>query len=330
MIINGRLEEEILHLYRGKNEYRGSEDMIYTCTLNPAIDYIVHLDQFQLGGLNRAVSTAKFAGGKGINVSRVLTRFGAENTALGFLGGFTGDFIVNELDKEGICHQFVRVMEDTRINVKVKAGKETEINGQGPAVTLKESGQFKALIEQLNEGDILLLAGSVLSSLPENYYVQLVRISEARGIKVAIDTSGPILKKLLEYKPFFIKPNHHELGELFQTDIQSKEQAASLAKKLVDKGIENVIVSMAGEGALFVNKNFVLSAKPPKGRVKNSVGAGDSMVAGFLAGYTKGNTMQEAFRFSVAAGSATAFSEDLCTKEQAEQLYSEVKISEME
>ncbi|OCA82750.1 1-phosphofructokinase [Pseudobacillus wudalianchiensis] len=304
--------------------------MIYTCTLNPAIDYVVHLDRFEPGELNRALSTSKFAGGKGINVSRVLTRFGAENTALGFLGGFTGDFIINELDKEGIRHRFIRVAEDTRINVKVKAGKETEINGQGPTVTLKESEQFKALVERLNEGDILLLAGSVLSCLPKNYYTQLMELAKERGIKVAVDTSGPVLKELLQHKPFFIKPNHHELGELFQTSIQSKEQAIHLAKKLMEKGIENVIISMAGEGALFVNKDIVLSAKPPQGQVKNSVGAGDSMVAGFLAGYVKGKPMQEAFRFSVAAGSATAFSEDLCTKEKAEQLYSEVQISEIE
>ncbi|MEK4031065.1 MULTISPECIES: 1-phosphofructokinase [Bacillaceae] len=304
--------------------------MIYTCTLNPAIDYIVHLEHLETGTLNRAVSTAKFAGGKGINVSRVLTRFGAENTALGFLGGFTGEFIIDELNKEGIHHQFIRIAQDTRINVKVKAGNETEINGQGPTVTLEESEQFKDLIKQLNKGDILLLAGSVLSSLPEDYYVLLMKIAQERGIKIAVDTSGPILKKLLAHKPFLIKPNHHELGELFQTDIQSREQAVVLAKQLVSEGVEHVMVSMAGEGALFVNKDVVLSAKPPQGQVKNSVGAGDSMVAGFLAGYAKGAAIEEAFRFSVAAGSATAFSEDLCTREKAEKLCSEVQISKLE
>ncbi|KAB7704143.1 1-phosphofructokinase [Bacillus aerolatus] len=304
--------------------------MIYTCTLNPAIDYIVKLDHFEPGGLNRAVDTAKFAGGKGINVSRVLTRLGAENTALGFLGGFTGDFILNELDQEGIRHQFIRVAEDTRINVKLKAGTETEINGQGPAITQEEADRFTALIEQLNEGDVLLLAGSVLSSLSEDYYVQLMEIAKDRGVKTAVDTSGPMLKKLLDYKPFFIKPNHHELGELFQTTVDSKEQAVKLAKKLVAEGIENVIVSMAGEGALLVSEDMVLAAKPPKGEVKNSVGAGDSMVAGFLARYANGDSLEEAFRYSVAAGSATAFSEDLCTKDKAEQLSSQVQILTME
>ncbi|HZG74036.1 MAG TPA: 1-phosphofructokinase [Chondromyces sp.] len=304
--------------------------MIYTCTLNPSIDYVVRVEQFIAGGLNRAVDSATFAGGKGINVSRVLRRLGVENIALGFVGGFTGDFIVSELDKEEIGHRFVQVSGNTRINVKLKSESETEINGQGPKITTQESEELASYIRQMAKGDVLLLAGSIPSSLPADFYAALMTDAKSRGVKVVVDTSGPALKELIAHEPFLIKPNHHELGELFDTTVESKEHAMQLAKRLVENGVTHVIVSMAGEGALYVGQDTVLAAIPPKGKVQNSVGAGDSMIAGFLAQFEMGASIEEAFRYSVATGSATAFSEDLCTKDKVEELTSQVQISRVE
>ncbi|MBM7648979.1 1-phosphofructokinase [Bacillus ectoiniformans] len=304
--------------------------MIYTCTLNPSVDYIVKVEDFQLGSLNRSSETHFYAGGKGINVSRVLNRLGVENTALGFAGGFTGSFIKEALDQEGVTHDFSPIQNETRINVKMKTDAETEINSEGPAITEGEAEQLVQKVAQLHENDVLILAGSIPPSLPKDYYASLMKTAKDRGCKVVLDTSGEALKELLPYKPFVIKPNHHELGELFQTEVTTVEKAVELGKRLVADGIEHVLVSMAGEGALYLNAQSVLHAVPPKGKVKNSVGAGDSMVAGFVSQLAKNAPVETAFLFSLAAGSATAFLDDLCTKEKVEELLQDVQVTILE
>ncbi|GCD82825.1 1-phosphofructokinase [Parageobacillus thermoglucosidasius] len=300
--------------------------MIYTCTLNPSVDYIVHVDELRVGELNRAVKTLTFPGGKGINVSRVLKRLGVESTALGFIGGFTGSFIIEQLQNENIACDFVEVPGNTRINVKLKSGTETEINGQGPVIEPKYEEALIKKMQALTENDVVVLAGSVPSSSSPGIYEQIIDEAKKRKAKVVVDTSGQALKQLLARKPFLAKPNHKELAELFETSLHSKDEIIVYGRRLVELGVENVIVSMAGNGAFYFNKEMALFAEAPKGTVKNSVGAGDSMVAGFLAAYTSGKSVEEAFAYSVASGSATAFSEDLCTKDRVEQLVHEVNI----
>lgn len=300
--------------------------MIYTCTLNPSVDYIVHVDEFRVGELNRAVKTLAFPGGKGINVSRVLKRLGVESTALGFIGGFTGAFIIEQLQNENIACDFVEVPGNTRINVKLKSGTETEINGQGPMIEPKYEEALIQKMQALTEDDVVVLAGSVPSSLSPDIYEKIIDEAKKGKAKVVVDTSGPALKQLLARKPFLAKPNHKELAELFETSFHSKDEIMVYGRRLVELGVENVIVSMAGNGAFYFNKEMTLFAKAPKGTVKNSVGAGDSIVAGFLAAYTSGKSLEEAFAYSVASGSATAFSEDLCTKDRVEQLVCEVNV----
>ncbi|MED5051583.1 1-phosphofructokinase [Anoxybacillus rupiensis] len=300
--------------------------MIYTCTLNPSVDYIVEVDHFQIGELNRALSATTFPGGKGINVSRVLRRLGVPNTALGFIGGFTGAFIEHELQRENIQFDFVKVPEDTRINIKLKSGKETEINGKGPTISFDSQKEMLKKIQCLRPDDFLVLAGSIPSSLSVRFYEQIMDVAKKAQVKVIVDTSGPALKRLMNDQPFLMKPNHRELGELFDTVFHSKREAAIYGRRLVEWGVKHVIVSLAGEGALFFDKETALFAEAPKGAVRNSVGAGDSMVAGFLAAYTSGKSVEESFAYSVASGSATAFSQDLCTKENVERLLDQVKI----
>jgi 1-phosphofructokinase len=300
--------------------------MIYTCTFNPSVDYIVHVDELRIGELNRAVKTLTFPGGKGINVSRVLKRLGVESTALGFIGGFTGAFIIEQLQSENIACDFVEVPGNTRINVKLKSGKETEINGQGPMIQPEHEAEFMKKIRALTENDIVVLAGSIPSSLSPDVYEKIIDEAKKAKAKVVVDTSGPALKSLLMRKPFLAKPNHKELAELFDTAFHSKDEIMVYGRRLVELGVENVIVSMEGNGAFYFNKEMTLFAEAPKGTVKNSVGAGDSMVAGFLAAYTTGKSLEEAFAYSVASGSATAFSEDLCTKDHVEQLVHEVNV----
>jgi 1-phosphofructokinase len=301
--------------------------MIYTCTFNPSVDYIVHVDELRIGELNRAVKTLTFPGGKGINVSRVLKRLGIESTALGFIGGFTGAFIIEQLQNENITCDFVKVPGNTRINVKLKSGKETEVNGQGPMIQPEHEAEFMKKIRALTENDIVVLAGSIPSSLSPDVYEKIIDEAKKAKAKVVVDTSGPALKSLLMRKPFLAKPNHKELAELFDTTFHSKDEIMVYGHRLVELGVENVIVSMAGNGAFYFNKEMTLFAEAPKGTVKNSVGAGDSMVAGFLAAYTSGKSLEEAFAYSVASGSATAFSEDLCTKDRVEQLVHKVNVT---
>ncbi|MBZ9534169.1 1-phosphofructokinase [Cytobacillus oceanisediminis] len=300
--------------------------MIYTLTLNPSVDYIIEVPEVHLGELNRLEKTSKFAGGKGINVSRVLKRMGVQSKALGFVGGFTGSFIENQLQAENIETDFVKVEEDTRINVKVKADTETELNASGPTISEVKFQELKNKIASLTSEDLLVLAGSVPSTLPKTTYEELVKICHENNVSFVVDAEGDLLKAVLPYRPFLIKPNHHELGELFGTTITTAEEAIPYGKKLLEMGAQNVIVSLAGEGAVLISQHEELISTVPKGEVKSSVGAGDSMVAGFLSKYEETQDMKESFRYSIASGSATAFSIGLCTKEKVESLLSQVQL----
>lgn len=300
--------------------------MIYTLTLNPSVDYIVQLEEFHPGELNRSSREDKFPGGKGINVSRVLNVMGVPSKSLGFIGGFTGKYIEDYLQNESIFTDFVQVKEDTRINIKVRTEKETEINAKGPSIQQADFDALKEKIKKLTREDVLVLAGSIPSTLPKTTYEELVKICAENGAGFVVDAEGELLMKVLPYHPFLIKPNHHELGEIFEAEITTCEEAIYYGKKLVEKGAQNVIVSLAGSGAVFINKETVLVANVPVGEVKSSVGAGDSMVAGFLAKYGESGDFDAAFQYSVASGSATAFSIGLCTLDKVEQLRHEVNI----
>jgi 1-phosphofructokinase len=301
--------------------------MIYTVTLNPSLDYIVELDQIALGELNRTNKESKFPGGKGINVSQVLKRLDVDSKALGFIGGFTGDYIESYLQSLDIQTEFVRVREDTRINVKLKSEKETEINAKGPSITAENFEALKNKVRELTSEDLLVLAGSIPSSLPNSTYEELVEICNENGTKFVVDAEGDLLKKVLRFNPFLIKPNHHELGDLFDTEITSCEEVIPYGKELIKNGAQNVIVSLAGKGAVLITKDKAIIASVPKGIVQSSVGAGDSMVAGFIATYEKTKSLEEAFRYSVATGSATAFSIGLCSRESIEGLLSQVELT---
>ncbi|WP_442594088.1 1-phosphofructokinase [Neobacillus sp. D3-1R] len=304
--------------------------MIYTLTLNPSIDYIVELPTLNLGELNRTTGETKFPGGKGINVSRVLEINEVKNIALGFIGGFTGLYIESYLQNERILTDFVQVDGDTRINIKLKTAKETEINANGPIISKDHIAQLLNKIEALQPGDILVLAGSIPSTMPKDIYESIVKICHRNQVEFIVDAEEKLLKTVLPYKPFLIKPNHHELSEFFETEIMDINDALYYARKLLDFGAKNVIVSMAEKGAIFVNQEMELVASVPKGEVKSSVGAGDSMVAGFLAAFQDSSEFIEAFRYSVASGSATAFSLGLCDKEKIKQLVEQIEIHNLQ
>jgi len=301
--------------------------MIYTCTITPSLDYTTYLTEFHQGELNRTDDVYYYPGGKGINVSRVLKHLDVDSVALGFVGGFTGDYINEFLNKEEILTDFIQTEEITRINVKVKADTESELNGPGPNVN---EGQLQALLEKvqgMKSGDWFVLAGSLPKSIPSSFFVKVANICENGGIHFVLDTSGPALRELIQTKPFLIKPNKEELGELFDTEIKTKQEAYYFAKQLVEKGVQHVVVSMGGEGALLVAKDLAIMAEAPKGQVGNTVGAGDSLVAGFLASYVKDHDATVAFRYGVASGSATAFQSDLCKKQDVEELLDQVILS---
>ncbi|MFJ7405450.1 MULTISPECIES: 1-phosphofructokinase [unclassified Lysinibacillus] len=303
--------------------------MIYTVTLNPSIDLIVEVADFQINHLNRIERESKFPGGKGINVSRVLNTIGVPSVALGFIGGFTGIFIQNTLESEGIQTDFVKVQEDTRINIKLKTGDETEINGQGPALTEQNLQDLYKKLERLQSGDFLILAGSIPPSLPTTFYCDLTEKYRIRGVKVVVDAGGKVLAEVLQNKPFLVKPNHYELSDLFGVPIKTMDEIISYGKKVVEMGAENVIVSMAGDGALLFTNGEVYKASVPKGEVVNSVGAGDSLVAGFIGTYAKEQNYSKAFQVAVATGSATAFSEDLASKEKIDFLLNQIIIKKI-
>ncbi|MGN7940005.1 1-phosphofructokinase [Metabacillus sp. 22489] len=303
--------------------------MIYTVTLNPSVDYIVRVEQFEIGSLNRTTDDTKFPGGKGINVSRVMKRLGVESSALGFIGGFTGKFVKDFLANEKINTNFVQVSGDTRINIKLKTNVETEINGLGPMITDEQLGEFMEAFKKMTKEDIVVLAGSIPGTLPPTIYKKIISLCKEKEIKVVADVSGDALEEVVQLKPYLIKPNHHELGDLFKTNIQTPEEALVYAKKLVNQGVENVIVSLAEKGALLVTENDCYIANVPKGNVVNSVGAGDSVVGGFLSAYTKNAPLEDAFKIGVASGSATAFSMELCTEEKIEELLPQIQVKKV-
>lgn len=300
--------------------------MIYTVTLNPSIDFIVRIDQLNLGSVNRMVSDDKFAGGKGINVSRVLQRLGVGNTATGFLGGFTGHFIEDSLKNEGIETAFVKVEQDTRINVKIKSQEETEINGQGPMINQEQLEALKAKLSQLTSDDTVVFAGSAPVNLGNAVYKELIPLVRQSGAQVVCDFEGQPLLDALANNPLLVKPNNHELEAIFGVPLNSLNDVETYARRILEMGAQHVLISMAGDGALLVTEEATYFAKPIKGQVKNSVGAGDSMVAGFTGEFVKSKDPVEALKWGVACGTATAFSDDLATIAFIKEIYHKVEV----
>lgn len=291
--------------------------MIYTVTFNPALDYVVWMDTLRPGEINRTQNEAIQYGGKGINVSTVLTALGVDNVALGFLAGFTGRALEEGLRSQGIRSDFIWLPEGlTRINVKVKGGKETEINGRGPTVDAAALRALQDKLDRLDAGDILVISGSVPAALSHDVYEQILARLEDRGIQFVVDTTRDLLCSALPYHPFLIKPNNLELGEIFGKTPTTDTEIRHCAAQLQEKGARNVLVSMAGDGSLLLDeRGGCYRLGVPKGTVRNSVGAGDSMVAGFLAGWLEKGDYAYAQRLGAAAGSATAFSDGLATRE---------------
>lgn len=301
--------------------------MIYTLTFNPSLDYIVTVPKFTCGVVNRTSEEIIFPGGKGINVSMVLKNLGFENTALGFLAGFTGTELKRLVEEKGICAEFITAGEGmTRINVKLRSDQETEINGQGPAIEDTDIEKLYGKLDQLREGDILVMAGSIPDVMPKTMYMDIMQHLQEKNLKIVVDATKDLLVNVLQYHPFLIKPNNHELGEIFHVTVEKKEDVILYAKKLQEMGARNVLVSMAGDGAVLVAEDgTIYQSEAPKGKVVNSVGAGDSMVAGFLAGYLECGTYENAFQMGVCTGSASAFSEELATKAQVQELLEQSK-----
>ena len=300
--------------------------MIYTVTFNPSLDYVITTEDFALGKTNRAKNEQIFPGGKGINVSIVLKNLGVESTAIGFTAGFTGEEIQRRLKEMGLRTDFLPVREGmSRINVKLKSIEGTELNGIGPRISREETRMLFERLDRLQKGDFLVLAGSVPAGLPDTIYGEICGRMAPKGVELVVDAAGELLKQVLPYRPFLIKPNCQELGELFGVEIQGKAQAASRAGRLVEMGAKNVLVSMAGQGAVFAAENgTVCELDAPKGTLVNGVGAGDSMVAGFLKGWMETRDYDTAFKMGVAAGSACAFSEFLADAEKTEKLFREI------
>ncbi|GKS20544.1 TPA: 1-phosphofructokinase [Staphylococcus argenteus] len=301
--------------------------MIYTVTFNPSIDYVIFTNDFKIDGLNRATATYKFAGGKGINVSRVLKTLDVESTALGFAGGFPGKFIIETLTNSEIQSDFIEVDEDTRINVKLKTGQETEINAPGPHITSAQFEQLLSQIKSTTSDDIVIVAGSVPGSIPSDAYAQIAQITEHTGAKLVVDAEKSLAESVLPYHPLFIKPNKDELEEMFNTTVKSDADVIKYGRQLVDKGAQSVIVSLGGDGAIYIDKEKSIEAVNPQGKVVNTVGSGDSTVAGMVAGIASGLTIETAFQQAVACGTATAFDEDLATRDAIEKIKSQVTIS---
>ena len=291
--------------------------MIYTVTFNPSLDYVIQVDKLVPGEINRTTHEAVYPGGKGNNVSVILSNLGHSSKALGFTAGFTGEALENMLKEFGCDTAFIRLPEgSTRINVKINAGEETEINGQGPVITEEAQQALFEQLDALKKEDILVLAGSIPNTLPSDIYERILEHLQGRGIHFVVDATKELLLKVLKYHPFLIKPNNHELGEMFGLTLKTRDEIVTYAKKLQEMGAENVLVSMAGDGAILLTEDGIIyKAKPPKGKVLNSVGAGDSMVAGFLTGYLNTGEYEKAFRLGVVTGSATAFQYWLATKE---------------
>lgn len=296
--------------------------MIYTVTFNPSLDYIVSVDNFTVGIVNRTVDEVLFPGGKGINVSIVLQNLGVKSIALGFAAGFTGEEICKRLHAMGCQEEFIMIEKGwSRINLKLRSTEESEINGQGPRIGEDNIQALYDKLDILKEGDVLVLAGSIPNTMPDDMYRVIMERLEGKGVQVVIDATRELLVKTLTYGPFLVKPNNHELGEIFDVEIHTQEDVIIYGKKLQEMGARNVLVSMAGDGAVFVGEDGQIYQSPaPAGKVVNSVGAGDSMVAGFLAGYLEKQDFQYAFFQGVSAGSASAFSENLATREEVDEI----------
>ena len=300
--------------------------MICTVTFNPSLDYIVSVEDFKLGLTNRTSSELLLPGGKGINVSTVLMNLGIENTALGFTAGFVGDEIIRRLQEMGVASDFIQIADGiSRINVKLKSIDGTEINGAGPAIEENKVEELMKKLEKLGEGDVLFLAGSIPSSMPDDMYEQIMKKMGGKDAMIVVDATKDLLVNVLKYHPFLIKPNNHELGEIFGVELKTREDVVPYGKKLQEKGARNVLISMAGEGAVLVAEDGQVFEEPaPKGQLVNGVGAGDSMVAGFMAGWMEKKDYEHAFHMGIAAGSASAFSENLATKEEINTVYQQI------
>lgn len=306
--------------------------MFYTMTLNPALDYNMTLNEFTAERVNRSVREEIIPGGKGLMVSRMLKNLGVESTALGLVAGFTGTELTRRIQELGIRTDFVRLPAGmTRINVKLWGGLEGEINATGPECDEKSVQALFERLSALTGEDILVLSGSVPSSLPKDIYVEIIKSVRERNPRIAVDATGELLRNVLTYHPFLVKPNHHELGELYGVTLTTKEEVLPYAKKLKEEGAQNVLVSMAGAGAVLVAEDgSVWFGEAPKGTVVNTVGAGDSMVAGFLAAYEAKRSVEAAFRKGLASGSASAFSAKLGTKEEVDVLLQKVQLIRVE
>lgn len=299
--------------------------MIYTLTFNPSLDYIVTVPGFTNGIVNRTTEEILYPGGKGINVSIVLKNLGFENTALGYYAGFTGEKLKSLLEERKVQSDFIPVRSGmTRINVKIRSEQETEINGQGPEISKEDIDKLYTKLDGMQDGDILVMAGSIPDIMPSTMYMDIMKQLQEKQLKIVVDATKDLLINVLQYHPFLIKPNNHELGEIFHVKIKEKPEVIKYAKKLQEQGARNVLVSMAGEGAVLVAEDStVYQSEAPKGEVVNSVGAGDSMVAGFLAGLLEYGTYEKAFQMGVYTGSASAFSKELATKEEVMTLWKE-------
>ncbi|TDM12212.1 1-phosphofructokinase [Macrococcus lamae] len=303
--------------------------MIYTITLNPSIDYVMFTSQFELGALNRAATTYKFAGGKGINVSRVLKEHKVDSVALGFIGGFPGEFIKEELKKNSIQTDFVEVDGDTRINVKLKGSSETEINASGPDITKVQEAQFLRQLEQLTNEDIVIIAGSVPGTIDPSIYSKIAERCKDRNIKFVVDAEKTLLQSVLNFKPEFVKPNKVELEDMFGEKLTDDSAIVDSARKLMAQGAKMVLVSLGGDGAILVTQSLVLKAEVPKGQVINTVGSGDSTVAGMVAGLANNEPLEDCFRRAIASGTATAFTEDLAEQHDIDRMLEQITITKL-
>ncbi|MDF7638250.1 1-phosphofructokinase [Lactobacillus sp. ESL0791] len=303
--------------------------MIYTVTVNPALDYVLQLKKITRGQVNRTDNCSFLAGGKGINVSQILNQLDVDNTAWGFVGGFTGKELVRQLNQRQISNDFVAISDSTRVNVKIHAEKETEINAAGPQITNQEVAAFKDRLHDLKKGDIVVMSGSLTPGLPIDFYKQLLPTVKAAGAEFVVDTTGQALMDTLSYGPLVIKPNHHELADLFNVSFDSANVMLEYAQKLLSKGAQNVMVSMAGAGGYLLTPQHVYYAKGAIGTAVNSVGAGDSMIAGFVGTYFKTGDPAESFRVGMACGGATAFTKDIAVKSQIDTVLPQIKVEQI-
>lgn len=301
--------------------------MIYTVTLNPCLDYVMQVPTLVSNRVNRTAGETFYPGGKGINVSILLSHLGISSKVLGFAAGFTGKEITRMVKEAGCEADFVELPEGvSRINVKIQSGGDTEVNAKGPEITKEALQAFFDKLSVLEKGDILVLAGSIPGSMPADSYEQILAMLAEKEILAVVDATGKLLENVLKYHPFLIKPNHHELGELFGVELHTQDEVVPYAKKLQEQGARNVLISMGGDGAVLLTENGqVWKAKAPQGKVLNTVGSGDSMVAGFIAGYLQQQSYQDAFYLGVASGSASAFSEWLAEKETIMEVYSQLE-----